>query len=162
MPHGWEGNRRSGVALAHWFTEGKWASRLHFSKEHGTHFTFAPYPSPTGEKFRTNHCTCGELFPDLRGEIPRLWPNCELWEFSTLPVRKSGPLCTFFTPYFFLIGIYSCLCCAKTADISRFLTFELLHWSGFAYRPNGQVWRAGVDHWITSPRQISHGSVHCV
>jgi len=51
MPHGWEGNRRSGITLAmrhrlqwfihlraQWLTRGRWAPRLNSSKEYGTTF----------------------------------------------------------------------------------------------------------------------------
>jgi len=49
MPYGWEGNRRSGIVLtmchslqwfihlrAQWLTRGRWAPRLHSSKEYGS------------------------------------------------------------------------------------------------------------------------------
>jgi len=59
IPYGWEGNRRSGVALAtrhrlqwfirlraQWLTEGKWAPRLHFCKEYGTALPFYLLANP--------------------------------------------------------------------------------------------------------------------
>jgi len=90
MPYGWEGNRRSGVALAmrhrlqwfihlwaQWLMKGRWAPRLHSSKEYGT--LYLTISSQTVNKER-------------REDRPLHWHSWLAGRKDIRHVKKSVPL----------------------------------------------------------------------